>query len=938
MDSRPSETRPSADEAEAGDATVRSGPRQLPRAQVPASQRPAAEPDPTVTAQPGIYSGSKPGLENVPGLEEAQTVITDSKGLELPRQPGGGGTPMEIARVLLGHQLEHFQLESLIGGGGMGAVFRARDLRLDRTVAIKVIPRVGDDPELQRRFRNEAQSAARLDHPNIARVYDVGQHEGWHYIVFEYIEGTNLRDLVARDGLLDVDDAIYYTRQVAEALDHAHRRGVTHRDIKPSNVLVTPEGLVKLVDMGLARAQQLEMSEDMTASGVTLGTFDYISPEQAHDPRDADVRSDIYSLGCTLYFALTGSPPYPSGTVLQKLLSHGSSPPPDPRMIRSGLSENLVAVLHKMLAKQPGDRYRKPVDLISDLYLLAERENLPRALSAGSIAIAPNYRFLSLLERHLPWVVAAILLVAVTAWLQLLSSAGGDLVITSPEPPPRIVQTSERAADRAAPGSAQGASAGESGAGAVPVPPIDPANNPAGETPRTTDSTAPSRGGEAVDDAAPPYFRGITDSVREGWRKAAGGAAAAAADSSSPILSPRAIRVIGPGEEEAGTIDSNNRLLVMTLEEALEAAKANTDVTVIELSAPVIRSGPVSLPRRGLTIRGTGRSHVLSFAPHTPSTTRRAAMFDLGPYSVDFENLHFVYSLPRAAIDGGTLFSLQGNNTVRFNRCSITIENSLKRAAVYAFETELDRAATPNDIGAGESSAPLEVGSPPLPLVAIKLTDSIVRGQMSMLALDAPALLQLQWDNGLLAVSRRMIEAVGGSRSTAAGLGRMTLRLNEVTAAATEGLVAIRLAASGHQPLLVERTAQRCVFTFGTDAPLIEMTGLDDVTAVDRYVILRGNDNYYDASDGHSAPIVRATSSDQGMLVYGVSELLTADRPSWIHEESPQPMVRWADPVPPDSPAHLRTAAEYLQEGVVFSGFDPDRLPATPRGIAPPSE
>src|SRR5699024_2142338 len=125
-----------------------------------------------------------------------------------------------------------------IGGGGMGAVFRAHDEQLDRTVAIKVIPFVGDDPDLQRRFRNEAQSAAKLDHPHIARVFDVGSYDGWHYIVFEYIRGVNVRDRVAADGVLSIDDAVYYTCQLAEAIGHSSSRGIVHRDIKPSNVLI----------------------------------------------------------------------------------------------------------------------------------------------------------------------------------------------------------------------------------------------------------------------------------------------------------------------------------------------------------------------------------------------------------------------------------------------------------------------------------------------------------------------------------------------------------------------------------------------------------------------------------------------------------------------------------------------------------------------------
>src|SRR5256714_5941870 len=203
----------------------------------------------------------------------------------------------------------------------MGAVFRATDTRLGRTVAVKVLSRDHDDEETIRRFRNEAQSAARLDHPNIARVYYVGEDQGLNFIVFEFVDGTNLRDQVQNAGPLELEQALYYTLQLAEALAHSASRDVVHRDIKPSNVLVTAEGQVKLVDMGLARLHQVESSaNDLTATGVTLGTFDYNSPEQARDPRAADVRSDIYSLGCTLFYMLTGQPPLSEGKELTKLL------------------------------------------------------------------------------------------------------------------------------------------------------------------------------------------------------------------------------------------------------------------------------------------------------------------------------------------------------------------------------------------------------------------------------------------------------------------------------------------------------------------------------------------------------------------------------------------------------------------------------------------
>ena len=306
----------------------------------------------------------------LPGNDLADATVVSA-------QPAGAGaqisTVNEIGRALEGQSLGPYTLERFVGGGGMGAVFRAVDTTLDRVVAVKVLSQQqSSDAELLRRFRNEAQSAARLDHENIGRVYAVGTEKGWHFIVFEFIEGTNLREFVAAHGPLEVPLAIQFTAQVADALEHASQRDVVHRDIKPSNIIITPAGRARVVDMGLARMQAVAGREDLTVSGMTLGTFDYISPEQARDPRDADVRSDLYSLGCTLFFMLAGRAPFAEGTVVQKLLQHQQGEPPDVCALRPDVPGRLAGVVARLMAKQPADRYQRPAALVADLRAVAD--------------------------------------------------------------------------------------------------------------------------------------------------------------------------------------------------------------------------------------------------------------------------------------------------------------------------------------------------------------------------------------------------------------------------------------------------------------------------------------------------------------------------------------------------------------------------------------
>jgi serine/threonine-protein kinase len=295
--------------------------------------------------------------------------------------------PVEsVAGITVGH----FVIERRIGAGGMGTVFLARDERLQRPVALKVLaPQQTADPGTVQRFLNEARAAARLDHDHVARVFYYGEDQGLHYIAYEFVQGTNLRELIRARGRLEPAEAVSYAVQLTTALCHFSANGVVHRDIKPSNIIITPQGKAKLVDLGLARKESLEESAQLTVAGTTLGTFDYISPEQAKDPRAVDVRSDVYSLGCTLYHALTGEPPYPEGTVLQRLLDHQDKPPPDPAVKNRRVSPALSAVIRKMMASDPRKRYPTAEDLLHDLLIVAHSLGLRGV--ATEAALPPSW-------------------------------------------------------------------------------------------------------------------------------------------------------------------------------------------------------------------------------------------------------------------------------------------------------------------------------------------------------------------------------------------------------------------------------------------------------------------------------------------------------------------------------------------------------------------
>ncbi len=259
-----------------------------------------------------------------------------------------------------GFFLANFKLLEHLGSGGMSEVYLAEHIRMRRRVAIKILPvDRGKQGSCLERFRIEAQAAARLDHPNIVRIDDFGNVGELHYLVMEYVDGPDLAQHVQAVGPLPVVDAMELIAQAADGLQHAHSKGLVHRDIKPSNLLMDASGHLKLVDLGLARLDEAAAaSVTMRFNDGILGTADYLAPEQVLDSHGVDHRCDLYSLGCTLYFLLTGRPPFPKGTVTQRMLAHLKREPAPVRELRPDVTESLEAIIRKLMAKRREDRFR----------------------------------------------------------------------------------------------------------------------------------------------------------------------------------------------------------------------------------------------------------------------------------------------------------------------------------------------------------------------------------------------------------------------------------------------------------------------------------------------------------------------------------------------------------------------------------------------------
>jgi WD40 repeat protein/tRNA A-37 threonylcarbamoyl transferase component Bud32 len=293
-------------------------------------------------------------------------------------------TRFQINQVVLGRGKElllgPYVLLDRLGEGGMGQVYKAQHRRMNRVVALKVIRKDKlRSPDAVKRFYQEVQAAAQLHHPNIVLAYDADQVSNTYFLSMEYVDGRDLARLVKEDGPLPVARACDYIRQAALGLQHAFQRGMVHRDIKPHNLLVAagdehsvaggaPWGVVKLLDMGLARLQgSAEKNMAVTQLGAVIGTPDYLAPEQALDSRAADIRSDLYSLGCTLYYLLAGRPPFQAQALAELLLKHQMEAPTPLEQLRNDVPASVLAIVARLTAKRPQDRFQTPAELISAL-------------------------------------------------------------------------------------------------------------------------------------------------------------------------------------------------------------------------------------------------------------------------------------------------------------------------------------------------------------------------------------------------------------------------------------------------------------------------------------------------------------------------------------------------------------------------------------------
>lgn len=777
--------------------------------------------------------GKPPGPETVitnPRLTPNNGADGSSYGNELiPRLFPAGHEAENVAGILIGH----FRVQRRIGVGGMGSVFLATDEILKREVALKVLsPSLSLDQISIQRFQNEAQAAARLDHDNIARVFYYGEETGLHYIAYEYVPGDNLRNVIRAKSWLDPAEAVNYAIQLTAALHHSSSAGVIHRDIKPSNVLITPYGRAKLVDLGLARKTSMETSLELTMPGTTMGTFDYISPEQARDPHSVDVRSDIYSLGCTLYHMLTGEPPYPEGTVLQKLLDHQAKEPPDPARKNRRVSPMLSHVVRKMMASQPAHRYANPADLLRDLLLVA------RSLGAGAVPIDGQVwltatRFKPpFWQRHFGWVATTIALCLMVSAVQLHPG----LVEWTFQPKQSTQKSSNIGSSDIHPDEDNH----------EPVKPIASLNQPPGAesssrneslnepfTPLTTKSPVFN-----VPESVTPTEELISTPTRE--------------TSTKPPPASDVTSVVPESTSAIRIVDGRS---YSSLEAACAEASEN-GITIIELRYNGLREPerPIRLTNKKIVIRGVkGFRPVIRFSTgESNSDTSTRQMITVVGGTLEMVDVGLIMSVPnRFKGDHWSMFSLERPEKLQLRRVSLTLDNPYDNAAC-AFEQRV----TGNRSLAGMGNKNDNMPTVPPELV---LTESLVRGNGDLIVMQDPVAARYEMKDVAIGLDGNMLRMKLLPESIETERQSIMLELDHVTFRFGQSLVSVEGTGESTDKLpRIFVNARNNIISCGRDqsserdqtankrTPMISMRGLVELSDFSKSFSWRGNLNFYD--------------------------------------------------------------------------------------------
>ncbi|QDT39835.1 serine/threonine-protein kinase [Stratiformator vulcanicus] len=782
--------------------------------------------------------------------------------------PPADGTPAEqLAPDAGGIEIDYFTIEKRIGIGGMGAVFRALDTRLQRIVALKVLsPSLSAEPNAVLRFKNEARAAARLDDSGIARVYHYGEASGLHYIAFEFIEGVNVRDQICKVNRVAPAEAVRIALHITAALKHTAAMGVVHRDIKPSNIILMPDGRAKLVDLGLARKPSTDSYGELTVPGTTLGTFDYISPEQAKDPRTVDVRGDIYSLGCTLYHMLTGEPPYSEGTLLQKLLDHQGKSVPDARVKNSSVPVALSAVLKKMMASQPKQRYATPDDLRFDLERVARAVGLRLDVPVSPLPDRqPHGAFW---ERNAIWFLAGSVLLLLVAGVEHFATtsdvdSGVENLLAGLEQ----VGPSTTESDEVSPTSSMG---GTSGSSQLVDGSADGATQPVGVaigSPESTDESPFLLGTDLADGPVPPSPAAPINLPKPPW-KAPIAAIGPAEYSGGGSVKPQTLAdppgASGPAAGETGTVlaprptetpdgklvrlisaDSGTSTAFRSIESACASA-ANNDVIELAFDGPAQlgpERRPILIDGKNLTIRAVERSDdgkpyrpVLQFESDSTMTAPTSARIIIRDGSLRLQGVAISATVPTDA-SAWTLISFPPRGSLRISDASITVRNPSRRPGAVFTPAPRSSTAISTVVALGSAKPPASF--------SVEIDNSFIRAESALLKTNGNSPGRLDLRNVAIATDGPVMQLTGGVENVAEGAA-IDMRLDHTTIV-SRGPFLTADAGSVRQSLMpIGVTARDSIFRIGSDQPLISFVGESDVDSLRRLLTWTGENNRYD--------------------------------------------------------------------------------------------